>query len=495
MWFLMPMLHSRSASKVAHSLFPHHSRPWRLIQLKITFYGAAQTVTGSKHLLEINDKKILLDCGLHQGRRKESEKLNREFPFNPGDIDSIILSHAHIDHSGILPGAVKHGFSGMITSTFATRDLAAILLPDSAHIQKYDIAYLNKKRKLKGLDPLQPLYDAEDVTETLKHFMSIPYDRAFQLFPDISLRFIEAGHILGSAQVELTIKERGKQKVLLFSGDLGRPGRPILKDPDFGAAADILIMESTYGGRNHGKREEALHKFSKIINGTFRLGGKLIIPSFSVGRTQEVLFYIHELLTRNEMPPMKVYVDSPLSFDATEVYKIHQECFDSQMRDYLYSNRSPFQFEGLHFIQGVGESKALNHDSSPMIIISASGMCENGRILHHLKNNIGDERSAVLVVGFMAQHTLGRKLVEGEKLVKIFGEEYPVKASINIINGFSAHADSDALVNYAEKVGADAESIFLVHGEPDQSEILASRIADRIGKTAIIPAFGETFEL
>ncbi len=482
-------------SEVAQGWFPHHSRPWRLIQLRITFYGAAQTVTGSKHLLEINGKKILLDCGLHQGRRKESEKLNREFPFNPGELDSIILSHAHIDHSGILPGAVKHGFSGMITSTFATRDLAAILLPDSAHIQKYDTVYLNKKRKLKGLDPLKPLYDAEDVTETLKHFMSIPYDRAFQLFPDISLRFIEAGHILGSAQVELTIKERGKQKVLLFSGDLGRPGRPILKDPDTGAAADILIMESTYGGRNHGKQEESLQKFRSIINSTFKSGGKIIIPSFSVGRTQEVLFDIHELLTRNEMPSMKVYVDSPLSFDATEVYKIHQECFDSRMRDYLYSNRSPFQFEGLHFIQGVGESKALNHDSSPMIIISASGMCENGRILHHLKNNIGDERNTVLIVGFMAQHTLGRRLVEGEKLVKIFGEEYPVRASINVINGFSAHADSDALVNYAEKVGADAESIFLVHGEPDQSEMLASRIADRIGKTAIIPARGETFEL
>ncbi len=463
--------------------------------MKITFCGAAQSVTGSKHLLEFNGKQILLDCGMHQGHRKESEKLNREFPFNPGELDAIILSHAHIDHSGNLPGAVKHGFSGMITSTFATRDLAAILLPDSAHIQKYDTMYLNKKRKRNGLEPLKPLYNAEDVTETLKHFMSIPYDRAFPLFPDVSLRFIEAGHILGSAQVELTIQENGTQKVVLFSGDLGRPGRPILKDPDTGADADILIMESTYGGRNHGKREEALRKFSEIINGTFESGGKLIIPSFSVGRTQEVLFYIHELVTRNEMPPMKVYVDSPLSFDATEVYKIHQECFDSQMRDHLYSHRSPFQFEGLHFIQGVSESKALNHDESPMIIISASGMCENGRILHHLKNNISDARNSVLVVGFMAQHTLGRRLVEGEKLVKIFGEEYSVEASIDVINGFSAHADSDALVNYAEEVGSTAKSIFLVHGEPDQCKILADRIADRINKTSIIPALGESFEL
>jgi metallo-beta-lactamase family protein len=463
--------------------------------MKLTFYGAAQSVTGSKHLLEVNGRKILLDCGLHQGHRKESEKLNRELPFDPRELDAIILSHAHIDHSGNLPGAVKHGYSGMITSTFATRDLAAIMLPDSAHIQKYDTKYLNKKRERKGLEPLEPLYDAEDVTETLKHFMSIPYNRSFSIFPNISLRFLEAGHILGSAQVELTIMEKGTQRVLLFSGDLGRPGRPILKDPDTSANADILIMESTYGGRNHGMQEEAVQKFSSIVNRTFKSGGKLIIPSFSVGRTQEVLYYIHELVTRGEMPPMKVYVDSPLSFDATEVYKLHQECFDSRMRELLYSNRSPFQFEGLHFTQGVGESKALNYDSSPMIIISASGMCENGRILHHLKNNIEDERSTVLVVGFMAIHTLGRKLLEGEKQVLIFGEEYTVNSRIEVINGFSAHADSDALLAYANEVGRTAESIFLVHGEPDQSEVLSNRIADRMGKTPFIPARGETFEL
>jgi len=468
---------------------------WRLIQLKITFYGAAQSVTGSKHLLEVNGRKILLDCGLYQGHRQESEKLNREIPFNPGELDAVILSHAHIDHSGNLPGLVKHGFKGMITCTFATRALASIMLPDSAHIQKYDIAYLNKKRLQSGLEPLEPLYDAEDVTETLKHFMSIPYDRSFPLFPDISLRFIEAGHILGSAQVELTIEENGKKKVLLFSGDLGRPGRPILKDPDMSAKADILIMESTYGGRNHEKQEESVQKFSSIINSTFRNGGKLIIPSFSVGRTQEVLYYIHELVARNEMPSMKVYVDSPLSFDATEIYKIHQECFDSQMRDYLYSNKSPFQFEGLHFTQGVAESKALNYDSSPMIIISASGMCESGRILHHLKNNIEDEKNTVLVVGFMAEHTLGRKLVNGDPVVKIFGEEYSVKAHVEIINGFSAHADSDALLAYAEEVGGDADSIFLVHGEPDQCELLANRITSSIGKEPVVPARGETFEI
>jgi metallo-beta-lactamase family protein len=463
--------------------------------LRLTFYGAAQAVTGSKHLLETGGRRILLDCGLHQGHREESEQLNREMPFDPGELDAIILSHAHIDHSGNLPGAVKNGFRGMITSTFATRDLAAIMLPDSAHIQQYDIDYLNRKREKDGLAPLEPLYDAEDVTETLKHFMSIPYNRDFSLFPGVSLRFLEAGHILGSAQVELTVREKGKSRVLLFSGDLGRPGRPILKDPDMSSNADILIMESTYGGRNHEQQEEALKRFSRIIRKTFDLGGKLIIPSFSVGRTQEVLYYVHELVARGDMPPMKVYVDSPLSFDATEVYKIHQECFDSRMRDYLYSNMSPFQFEGLHFTQGVEDSKALNYDSSPMVIISASGMCENGRILHHLKNNIESDRNTVLVVGFMAEHTLGRRLVDGEKRVRIFGEEYQVNAGVEVINGFSAHADSDALVEYAVKTGSDAERIFLVHGEPDQCGILAGKIKENTGIEPVIPSLGDAFDI
>ena len=463
--------------------------------MNITFYGAAQAVTGSMHLIEVGSRRILLDCGMHQGHRAESERLNRDIPVDPGSIDAVILSHAHIDHSGNLPSLVKNGYKGMIVATFATRDLAAIMLPDSAHIQQYDVQYLNRKRAKKGLEPLEPLYDAQDVTETLKHFMSIPYDRAFPLFPDVSLRFVEAGHILGSAQVELTVKEKGRTSVILFSGDLGRPGRPILRDPDFSPRADVLIMESTYGGRNHEEQEEALNKFSTIIKATFEAGGKLIIPSFSVGRTQEVLYYIHELVARDRMPPMRVYVDSPLSFDATEVYKIHQECFDSQMREYLYSNRSPFQFEGLHFTQGVAESKALNSDESPMIIISASGMCENGRILHHLKNNISDERNSVLVVGFMAEHTLGRRLVEGEKQVKIFGEEYTVRAGVEVINGFSAHADSDALLEYAATTGERARSIYLVHGETDQSGILADRINRATGKIPVIPARGETYEV
>jgi len=463
--------------------------------VKISFNGAAGTVTGSQHLLEINGKKILLDCGMHQGHREESDRLNRSFPFNPGDVDAVVLSHAHIDHSGNLPTAVKKGFNGFILSTFATRDLAAIMLPDSAHIQKYDIQYLNKKRVKKELPLLSPLYDIDDVMKTLECFIAIPYGRSFELLSGINLRFLEAGHILGSAQVELTFVEAGRERVLLFSGDLGRTERPILKDPDLSSRPDLLIMESTYGGRNHGPREETMTGFRNVIGKTVKRGGKLIIPSFSVGRTQEVLFYIHELASRDEMPDIPVFVDSPLSFDATEVYKLHPECFDSGMRDLLQGGHSPFQFENLHFIQGVRESKALNQMDQPMIIISASGMCENGRILHHLKNNIGDPRSTILIIGFMAANTLGRRIAERAETLKIFGDEYRRNAEVENIRGFSAHADSDDLTAYCSTVGERAEKVILVHGEREQSEALRERILASGELDVHIAEFGETLEI
>lgn len=463
--------------------------------MKLTFNGAAETVTGSQHLLEVNGKKILLDCGMHQGHREESERRNRSFPFNPADVDAIILSHAHIDHSGNLPTAVKKGFGGLVLSTFATRDLAAIMLPDSAHIQKYDTEYINRKRARKALPPIEPLYDINDVMNALECFMSIPYARSWELFPGISVRFLDAGHILGSAQVELTLKENGRELVLLYTGDLGRARRPILKDPDVSSRPDFLIMESTYGGRNHGPEETTLSSFREVIHATVRRGGKLIIPSFSIGRTQEVLFYIHKLAEADEMPDIPVFVDSPLSFDATEVYKLHPECFDSDMRELLQSGHSPFRFENLHFIQGVRDSKALNHMDQPMIIISASGMCENGRILHHLKNNVSDPRCTLLIVGFMAANTLGRRIVEKEDVLRIFGEEYRRNAEVEVINGFSAHADSDDLVWFWKRVGERAEHVILVHGERDQSEALCSRIKEESGTDAHIAVLGETLEL
>ena len=464
--------------------------------MRLTFHGAAGSVTGSAHLVEVKGRRILIDCGLHQGRRRESDELNRQIAYDPSSLDAIILSHSHMDHSGNLPSAVKRGFDGLIVSTFATRDLAAIMLPDSAHIQKYDMEYLNRKRLANNLPPLEPLYTIDDVMDTLKKFMSIPYNRSFELFPGISLRFLEAGHILGSSQVELTIHEKGHDRVLLFSGDLGRPGRPILRDPDLSSRADILLLESTYGGRNHEEQNVSVQRFADIITGTYGRGGKVIIPSFSVGRTQEVLYYIHELHADGIMPPdMPVFVDSPLSFDATEIYKIHQECFDAEMIEHLRAGKSPFSYDGLHFIQSVGESKALNAMNHPMVIISASGMCENGRILHHLKNNVQDERSTVLVVGFMAANTLGRRLVEREPEVRIYGEEYKVNCSVEVINGFSAHAGSDELLSYAESVGNAASDIFLVHGEEDQTRALAKRINEAMGVEPHIPSRGEVFDL
>jgi metallo-beta-lactamase family protein len=463
--------------------------------MRITFHGAAKAVTGSQHLIEVLGRRILLDCGMHQGHRTDSDRMNRELTYDPASLDAIILSHAHIDHSGNLPTAVRHGFNGMIVSTFATRDLAAIMLPDSAHIQQADMEYINRKRAKQDLAPLEPLYDIDDVAETIRRFMSIPYDRPFPLFDGISLRFREAGHILGSSQVELALTEGGTTRTLLFSGDLGRPGRPILRDPDMGGKADILLMEATYGGKNHDAQDASLARFGEIITATAGRGGKVIIPSFSVGRTQEILFYIRELLERRMMPRIPVYVDSPLSFDATGVYKIHQECFDPQMLELMREQKSPFSFEGLHFVQGVGESKALNSDPRPMIIISASGMCESGRVLHHIKNNIGNPAATFLIVGFMAVHTLGRQLVERRKTVSIFGEQYELAANVEIVNGFSAHAGSDELLDYAVKVGGGAKEIFLVHGEEDQCLALASRISLATGVNPRIPALGESFEI
>ncbi|MBD3370339.1 MBL fold metallo-hydrolase [Candidatus Fermentibacteria bacterium] len=463
--------------------------------MKITPHGAARAVTGSQHLVEACGRRILLDCGMFQGHRQESEKLNRSQAYDPASIDAVVLSHAHIDHSGNLPTIVKNGFRGTIVSTFATRDLSAIMLPDSAHIQRGDIEYLNRKRRKKGLPDLQPLYEMDDVMKALELFVSIPYGRPFDLFDGVKVRFLEAGHILGSSQVELELREGGKTTTLLFSGDLGRKGRPILRDPDLSARPDFLLMESTYGGRLHEPPEEAMDKLSEVLNRTSESGGKVIVPSFSVGRTQEVLYYLHELLIADRVPQLPIYVDSPLSFNATEVYMLHPECFDARMRELVQDRQTPFNSESVRFTQNVEDSKALNHDTSPMIIISASGMCENGRILHHLKNNVGDPRSTILVVGFMAANTLGRRLVERAPTVSIFGESYERKARVEVINGFSAHADSEGLYAYASVVGERAGRITLVHGEEEQALSLRDRLREGLQKDVLVPRMHEVIRL
>jgi metallo-beta-lactamase family protein len=462
------------------------------INLKITFYGAARAVTGSQHLLEVAGKRILLDCGLSQGRREESERLNHEFPYEPASLDAVVLSHAHIDHSGKLPALVKNGFRGMIFSTGATRDLAAIMLPDSAHIQQADAEYLNRKRAKEDLPPVEPLYDLEDALSAIEKFVSIPYDLSFPIFPGVVLRFLEAGHILGSAQVELTVAEKGRNKTLLFTGDLGRFDRPILRDPDLSSRPDFLITESTYGGRNHEGQEKSLLDLEHVIKRTAKRGGKIVIPAFSVGRTQEVLYFLNLLTVAGRLPDIPVFVDSPLSFNATEVFKLHPEVYDSELRDLLYAGHSPFQFPNLHFVQNVGESKAINTVKEPMIIISASGMCENGRIRHHLKNNITDPRCTVVLVGFMAEHTLGRMIGERRETVNIFGEPYSLNAEVVDIDGFSAHADSNALMKFFRAVSKNVKQVAIVHGETKSAEALGALIRSESDVDVVIPFPGDS---
>jgi len=464
--------------------------------VKITFLGGAGCVTGSCHLVEAAGKRIMLDCGLSQGRRDESERLNREFPVDPKTVDAVVISHAHIDHLGKLPGLVGHGFSGAVYATSATRDLASIMLPDSAHIQSADAEYLNRKRREKGRPPITPLYGMNEVTATLERFVSVPYGMPFQLVPGISLRMLEAGHILGSALVELTVEEQGDTKVLLYSGDIGRRDRPILKNPDLSSRPHVLMMESTYGGRNHEPGEECLQMLGAVLKETHARGGKVIIPAFSVGRTQEVLYFLRQLDDSGNLPDMKVFVDSPLSADATAVYRRHPECFDDDALALLETGQGPFAFDKLKFIQGVDESKALNAMKESAVIISASGMCENGRIRHHLKNSIEDPRNTILIVGFMAAETLGRKISERHERVNIFGEPYRLRARVEEILGMSAHADSDQLMDFFRQTSERADTVVLVHGEKKQTESLASRIREEAqsGINVLVPGSGDSLE-
>ena len=405
--------------------------------LKITFCGAAKEVTGSKHLIEFKDKKILLDCGMFQGRRKEAAEKNSEFPFfDPKELDAVLLSHAHIDHSGNLPMLVKHGYEGPIYSTFATRDLCNYMLMDSAYIQEREAEYLLKKKK-KVVDHL---YDSEDAEKALELFHGVGYEHSFVVAEGIVACFYDAGHILGSALIHLIFydKETKQRMTVAFTGDLGRKGLPILRDPQLIQKTDVLLTESTYGDRVHDSLQEIEGEFTEIVNEVCKKGGKLIVPAFSLERTQEVVYHLHLLSKEGKIPEIPIYVDSPLSGNVTEVFRGHPECFDKEVyREFLDNGENPFGFGSLKYTRSVGESKALNDKPGPMVIISASGMCEHGRILHHLKNNLEDHRNAVLIVGYQGAHTLGRRLQDGVSPVKIFGEEYRVKAKVGTIDAFS----------------------------------------------------------
>ena len=443
--------------------------------MKITFCGAARSVTGSMHLLTVNGCSILLECGLFQGRRQESYDRNRHFPFDPKSVDAVILSHAHIDHSGNLPSLVKDGFTGSIFCTFATRDLCSAMLRDSGHIQESDIWYVNKRRARKGEPPIEPLYTQQDAILSLQNFVSVGYHRSFSVSPGVECTFYDAGHILGSAIVVLDIEENGRKFRLTFTGDLGRRHLPILRDPEIVSGTNVLITESTYGSRLHESPYEAKQALRRVINETYRQGGKVIIPSFAVGRTQELVYDLHQLILERKIPDLPIFVDSPLAINVTEIFRLHPECYDQEITDFMLQNRiDPFGFGRLRYIRQVEESKELNFLREPAVIISASGMCEAGRILHHLKNNVEDPKNTVLIVGFQAEHTLGRRIVERRPEIKIFGDEYRLRANVEVINGYSAHADRHELLHFAEQIKGDSlTDAFVVHGEEESALALA----------------------
>ena len=464
--------------------------------MKIYFNGAAQTVTGSQHLLEVNGHKLLLDCGLFQGRRKETYKKNREFAYDPATVDAVLLSHAHIDHSGNIPNLVKHGFSGPIYATEGTCALAHIMLRDSGHIQEADVRYVNKKRRKKNLPPVEPLYTQQDAEQAVDLLTSVEYDEYFEVVPGVVVHFVEAGHILGSAAVVLDIEEKGRKLRLWFSGDIGRLKLPLLRDPVLPDDADYLLMESTYGDKTHRDPEEAYVEFRDVVKRTVARGGKIIIPSFAVGRTQELVYDLNRMVTEKEIPPIPVFVDSPLAVNASDVFRKFSKYFDEETREFVEAGNHPaLNFKNLTYTRSVDESKAINKKKGSMVIISASGMAETGRILHHLKNNIEDPKNTILIVSWQAPHTLGRRLAEQEKEIRIFGETYHRKAEVVTIGGLSAHAGQDMLVKYAMSSADTLKRIYLVHGEPRGAMPLMQKINEAGFEAVSFPERGEFVEI
>ena len=470
--------------------------------MRLTFHGAAETVTGSQHLLEVNGQRILLDCWLFQGRRQEIYDRNRNLPFEATSIDAMVLSHAHIDHSGNIPNLVKSGFKGSIVCTFATRDLCAAMLRDSGMIQERDVEYVNKKRKRKGEPPIEPIYTQVDAIRALGSFVGIGYERPYELGPGITVTLYDAGHMLGSSIVVLDIddQETGEQRRVVFSGDLGRPEMPILRDPVFLHEADVVIVESTYGGRTHPPLEESEEDLEDLIVRTYKRGGKLLIPAFAVGRTQQIVYTLNKLHHARDIPDLPVFVDSPLAVNITDIFRLHPEAYNDETMEYLaYTDPDGdiFGFPKLRYVRQVEQSKEINFVRGPAVIISASGMVEHGRILHHLKNNIDDPNSVVLIVGWQAPHTLGRRLVDRDENVRIFGEEYRRLIRVEVLNGFSGHADHEGLVEWVGKFDRERlKHVFLVHGESEAAHALAAALRDDLHvKNVEIPELHQSFEL
>lgn len=460
--------------------------------MRLTFLGAARSVTGSMHLLEANGHRVLLECGLFQGKRSEARERNRHVPVAADQIDVVSLSHAHIDHSGNLPNLVRAGYKGRIKVTPATADLAKVLLLDSAYLQEKDAEFLNRHRKPNEAEVI-PIYTRQDAEETNTRFDGVPYHEPQTLVPGVRATYYDAGHILGSAATVFEIEEGGRTVRLGFTGDLGRPRHPILRDPQPLPRLDYLITESTYGDRVHEATEGLKNKLREVVQTTFQRGGRLIIPAFSVGRTQNLVYYLAQLFAEGALPRVKIFVDSPLAIDATHAYRDHPECYDAETRHMLEQGTAVFGFDQLTYTRSSEESKALNTLKGPCVVIAASGMCEGGRILHHLKHGVGDPDNTVLIVGFQAMHTLGRRLIDKVPSVRIYGEERRVRCRVEKINGFSAHADRDELATYIKHIPG-LEQVFVVHGEEEPSLKFASYL-ESLKIKASVPRQGESVEL
>jgi len=448
------------------------------------------------HLLEFDGGRVLMDCGMYQGRRADARRFNSEFPADPSTIDVVLLSHAHIDHSGLLPKLYRDGFRGSVFATDATRDLCVSMLADSAHIQEKDAAWVNRREKRRGADEIVPLYTAQDAADVLERFIPVAYDDVFRPLPGLEVEYRDVGHILGSASMVLTVEEGGRQVKIGFTGDVGRAGRPILRDPQPMSDCDYLICESTYGGRVHEPPEHAKDRLAHVVGATARRGGKVIIPAFAVGRTQELVYRLDELTNEGRLPPIPIYVDSPLAVNVTEIFRRHPECYDDELLRYMEHDSEPFGFDRLTYIRDVEESKRLNTSRIPMVIISASGMCEAGRILHHLRNNIEDPKNTVMIVGYCAEHTLGRKIVDRKREVKIFGEPHRLRAEVEVMNAYSAHADEPELVNFVGHLDRQRlKNIFLVHGDSPRQLSLYEALRANGYEHAHGPARGEVVEV
>ena len=465
--------------------------------MKITFLGAVGTVTGSMYLIRTNRHSILLECGLYQGKRAEAYARNHKIPLDIRRLDAVVLSHAHIDHSGNLPNLVKSGFDGPIYTTHATRDLCGAMLPDSGRIHEHDIKYVNKKRQRKGQPPMEPLYTEADAIRTLHQFVGSGYGRRVRIARGINVTFFDAGHILGSSMVLIESKESEGIVRLLFSGDLGQPGLPIVRDPTPMPAADILMIESTYGGRTHPPVQDIQGQLEAIVNQTVARSGRIIIPAFAVGRTQDIVYDLHQLMHDGRIPEIPIFVDSPLALNATEAYRMHPDCYDEETREFIQDSGEldPFGFNRLRYVRSVDESKKLNYMDNPLIIISASGMAEAGRVQHHLKHAIEDPNNVVLITGWQAPYTLGRRIANKEPYVRIYGEEFALNAEVHTLYGYSAHADHDDLLEWAKPHAHSVRAAFVVHGDPEPADTLADGLRGLGYSKVIVPQRGEKFTI